>query len=269
MILTFFSEFHMKAILTLLAVDRSTPGRTDQDSFSPQTQMEILVSNFPDTSVFQDELGNFLPVHVWHGISTDDDGVVLDISWDPRTSRWFNEFHGSQSEPIIQGGGSVDFQWIPATVEKFTASNLQLIGTIDTYVLPRCLLHLQLDYNELYGSFALKGLPQSVAFIDLQSNDFSGNLNFADMPRGVESFGVRQNRFSGTLKFADLPEDIEYLDLGLNSFIGRIDTMHFSRHLVFFGYEGNSFTSEGEAGQPVVREKNPETIDIHNIMGTL
>ena len=230
----------MQMLLTL--VDPSALGRLDYLSMSQQALMECLVAQLNENSLqtFRDENKNFKDISEWDGVKCDDEGDVVQIEWS-NAGR-----HGLE--------GSIDFQWIPPTVQNLELQahrfEPSLIGSLDVRVLPRSLQVLRIYIYQSHpvgeitisGSFSdlpesmetlyalgctlhmplcLFGIPQRLHKIHIIYHEF-GNIDLRCDSTALTNLTLTNGSKQGTVSFLASPPMLASLDLTENRLVGSV-----------------------------------------------
>jgi len=207
--------------LFLVMIDPSI-GRVDKSSLSQHTLLELVFAGVePKEAIYADASDD---VAKWHGVSCNDNGDVIEINFSTNSLR---KIHGS-----------IDVQWLPATVVSFLASWNTLSGTIDMEALPHTLQGLEVDQNELTGSLRLRNLPPPLARVYLSYNRFSGEVDLTNLPPKMSVLSVACNALSGPLDLTSLPPNMEKLYIYRNEFSGETDFLQLPQSLRFFNLSG-------------------------------
>ena len=224
---TYFSVYFqvhytsMNVLYRIVFAEITGLGKFDHGCLPHQLLLETLVNDIPSKTQFIDTDGSFKDVHQWSGVACSDDGDVIHIYW------------VKSSAPFFPGGGSIDFQWVPSTVESLSLNGNALHGTLETSKL----------------AVALRG-------VSLISNNLWGTVDLTTLPLRIELVLLSNNRFCGTLAFSQLPSTLRVLELDNNAFFGPIEMTSLSKAIQRIDLSGNNFTST------VLVESIPESVEV-------
>ena len=230
----------MNVFFTL--VDPSTLGRMDYFSMSQQVLMECLVANFDAGSLqnFRDKSKDFKDVSEWVGVKCNGEGDVVRIDW-----------YNTGSLGI---GGSVDFRWIPPTVEFLRivawSSGKPLAGSLDLRALPGDLKQLRFESCEGSSSisFEVNGgfgdIPQSLEGLEIAGCVWDTEFCLTNIPNMLQGINITHHKFGtidlrcdsaalkdlsirdgiheGTISFLGSPPSLRDLNLEKNELIGSL-----------------------------------------------
>jgi len=173
-------------------------------SLSQQACMERAIAHLSegDKSHFQNSIGRFLPIAEWKGLTLNADGDIIKIKWDS----------------LFMEEGSIDFAWLPPTVEMFSATHCSLVGPLYFGQLPYSMRIFSVRDNKLSGNIHFDSLPIQMASLDLGKNAFHGNLDMTNLPPSMRYLYLDDNHFGGHLDLTKLPRTMYGLDLDRNKF---------------------------------------------------
>ena len=209
---------------------------------SQQALMECLVAQFNEISLhnFRDENRNFKDISEWTGVKCNEDGDVAKIEWND------SGLHRMQ--------GSIDFQWIPPTVQDLKLDSnffkLDLFGSVDVHLLPRGLhtLFMRIYTNNptdtivFSGSFSdlpesmetfdtlgctldmpffLIGIPQRLHEIHISYHEFA-NIDLRCDSTALTNLTLTKGSKQGTVSFLESPPMLASLDLTENRLVGSV-----------------------------------------------
>ena len=186
-------------------------GRFDTQSLPTQARMELLVAGLDDIAAFTFPSGETRPFEQWEGVQVSEKtGEVTRISCgDP-----MGDF---ENHTVVGPGGSIDLQYIPPSVKRFTFRMCQLLGTVETALLPRGLVYLDLQGNQLSGEFDLSALPVLITLINISRNQFCGSFAFEAVPATIAVLHAGSNVFSGTVDMTKIPQTLRSLRIDHNT----------------------------------------------------
>ena len=239
----------MLANLLSIACTDDGLGRFSSLCISDQTLMEMLVQDFEDVNIAKAG-GNFIDISEWSILCFDDSGSITAINIDIDDTEYIDDdpfyrsIHRSIKESCFDGGGSIDFKYVPQTVTSLTVSEMSFKGTIETRDLPSGLIRLNVYGNYLMGSFDISGLPECIERIDIARNELTGSLKIEFLPESVKELCAISNNFSGTLNMAKLPPKVESLVLSCNRFTGKIELPKVPSSLCQINLDSNLFDRE-------------------------
>ena len=239
----------MLANLLSIACTDDGLGRFSNLCISDQTLMEMLVQDFEDVNIAKAG-GNFIDISEWSILCFDDSGSITAINIDIDDTEYIDEdpfyrsIHRGIKDSCFDGGGSIDFKYVPQTVTGLTVSEMIFEGTIETGDLPSGLIHLNVFGNYLKGPFDISGLPKCIERIDIGGNEMTGSLKIEFLPESVKEFSAFSNIFSGTLSMEKLPPKMESLALSSNRFKGKIELPKVPSSLSSINLDNNSFETE-------------------------
>ena len=217
--------------LFLVAIDSSL-GRVDISSFTDQTLVEMLVSEFSDESkrLFQDDSGAFRDVCTWQDFSCDADGRLTVIYG-------YGQFDGT-----------IEFAYLPSKLEEFTVDYSELYGTLETSVLPACMRRFSILDGKFHGTVDFTSLPKRMEYFNVACNTFTGSAVLDSLPDNLVTLNVYQNQFSGTLCLTNLPLSLMNLSVSNNQFSGKFHLANASENISVYA-EKNAF-----CGTAVIQE---------------
>ena len=174
--------------LSIISCDTPDLARVDCASLSDQDLLEIFVGQVQDTIYFKDKVSFFLDLNDWDGVSFYEDGNIRQIDWED----YFRS-------------GSVDFKWLPRTLDFIDLSSNSLEGKIDATDLPEGLKELRISTNNFAGSLVLNDLPPKLLMLMAQSNNFSGAIDLSNLPPELISIYLDRNNFSAIENIIKIP----------------------------------------------------------------
>ena len=205
----------MSHSIIILLVSSDVCGRFDTDALPPQAKMELLVANFEDNRILHNNSGEFTDIEEWPGLRFTESGDITSIEWS------FSDF-GAPEAP----GGSIDFSFLPSTLETLYLILFGLRGTLTTAFLPETLTDFDISNNRIAGTCDATNLPPSLVNLEIHDNDFEGNFRLDALPKTLELVDISRNHFSGTLDFTLLIVPIVSFFAETNNFSGSLDFSH-------------------------------------------
>ena len=226
----------MHSLISLFsAIDPA--GKFSKENLPTQSMLELLVENIESAYYLKDRSGEFRDFHEWSILTFNDrdDVTVVHIE------------HATFETPL---NGSINLEYVPATVEKIMLLFSGCKGTVDTNGLPRPLSAFEVPFNAFFGTFDVHGLPSKIQHIDISNNEFEGSLQLESLGHRVRMFQAETNKFCGTLNLSLLPESIENLGLAHNAFTGKIFLSPIPTRLRSVTFQDNSFETDVIIGDP-------------------
>ena len=198
-------------MLFLLSLDiNQSLGRFGIDELSQQDRMELLVSNFHPSEYNRLDIknlsGEFREMCQWSSIDCNDEKDVIGIGW-------FSK---------LRQGGTIDFTFLPPTLERIGMGICKLHGTLACGSLPQPLHIFALFNNYLSGSLNLPALPRKMRTMLLWKNNFSGEIDLSRLPPELYELSLENNALTGNLDLLRLPRSLARLALGENLFTGEV-----------------------------------------------
>ena len=220
----------MYPVSVLLFVDPHL-GRLDYNSLSDQACMEILVDGLKKSSKrqFQDEHRAYLDVCEWRSmfqraVTCNADGLVTRVHF------------------RYQMNGSVNMAFIPPHVRSFSAYwNKNLIGTVDTRLLPQALEKIYIGFG-FYGTFDMAALPRRLISLEIYQNSFQGRLDPSNLPPRLKRIDAHKNQFSGSVELSNMPSTLEYLWIQKNNLSGSLCLSSLPAALISIKLNNNAFS---------------------------
>ena len=154
-----------------------------------QTQMESLVSNFENTSIFRIHAGGardpleeyFLPVTLWPGVKF----FAIKKRTQIKSIEWNDQGFG----------GTIDFREVPDSLFALRVETNALEGSLDAAGLPRTLLVLMARQNRLTGAIEWAALPPKLTVLGIEHNALSGTVDLSAVPRALHALKIEGNNF--------------------------------------------------------------------------
>ena len=195
----------MQTLLRLLhAADDEHLSRLDPSLLSDQALMEMFAAGFDNVYTVYDENENYTDCFEWEIVEVED-GIIRFVSYDGYENNHGEDGFGGRL------GGSLNLQFLPASVDGIFLPMNDLHGTISPKDLRPGFQKLCLERNRLTGSLHTGDFPNSMTEIDLAINYLSGGLDMTTLPENLESFLVGNNAFTGSLHLSKLPASLKHL----------------------------------------------------------
>ena len=211
-----------------LCRDTTSLGRVDFHSLPQQALMEIMISDLIRPDLFRKECGQYHKINRWSGLLLTSDENVKAISWSH-----------------YQLKGTIYFEWVPETVEKFVVDGNRLRCTINLYLLDRTALKtLNVDRNELHGSVDLTHLPQVMESLSLAVNQLTGSIDLTRLPDSLRLLDLRLNQLSGSVNLTKLPKMMNWLNIMNNELEGTIDLSSLPQYMRNMYLNHNAFEGD-------------------------
>ena len=121
----------------------------------------------------------------WQGI-TCVDGVIWSLFF--------------RDDPI---GGNFSIEWAPSSVEVLHIQGCEQRRRIETRLLPRCALCIDLSDNLYEGTLEIRTLPMHLVKLHVQQNHLSGKIYFTNLPKSLNSLDISFNWFDAKDVFCD------------------------------------------------------------------
>mmetsp|Transcript_19899 Transcript_19899/g.31195 ORF Transcript_19899/g.31195 Transcript_19899/m.31195 type:complete len:241 (-) Transcript_19899:33-755(-) len=179
-------------------------GKIDKSSLSHQTLMELFIENIIGTEAICKSPNE--DISEWDGVSLDDSGNVISISW-----------------IMLSLDGSFSLEWLPSTVHELQMRETSLEGSIDLTILPDDLQECSVDGNSLTGEICLTKLPETLKILNVNMNSLCGTLDLTKLPKTLESLYLHDNKFHGSIDLTKLPSNLRDLYLSDNPLEGETD----------------------------------------------
>ena len=205
-------------IRSLVAADAC--GRLDAASLPTQAKMELLIAGFAQTQRLQDKDGGFGAIEEWPGLTFDKSGAVTKIQW---SSGYFDSTTEEETLSGANTSGSIDFRFLPDSLDTLEIASFGLKGTLTTALLPRPIWYLDISENRLSGEFDTAHLPPSIIVLEVHKNKFVGEFQLDALPHSLERIDISNNRFSGPLDFTKLTAPVEFFYADSNKFCDGLD----------------------------------------------
>ena len=228
--------------MLLTAVTADPLGRFSALSLSQQSLMEMLVQDFSDVKIAKDADGAFFDIKEWSVLRIDENGDIVAIYIDAEDADFFDV--PSIKERSFDAGGSIDFQYVPQTVQFLDLGCMMLEGQLETSILPSVLDNLSVGGNRLKGTFDIKGLPKGMEYINIPANKLHGSLAMDCLPSPMEIFNAWDNEFSGTVNLTELSPMLKKLSLSFNRLEGPLVLLNVPPALKDVELHNNSFDTE-------------------------
>ena len=228
--------------MILFTVTADPLGRFSALSMSQQSLMDMLVKDFSDVKFAKDSDGAFFDIQEWSVLRIDENGDIKGIQMNGIDSFYLPG--PSIKTSGFQAGGSIDFQYVPETVQFLAVRHMMLEGVIETSRLSKFLESLAVEGNRLKGTFDIKGLPKEMGHISISNNKLHGSLAIDYLPRPMETFFAHDNEFSGTVNLTNLPPKLMKLSLYDNYLEGPLVLLHVPLTLVDVEIHSNRFDTE-------------------------
>ena len=139
--------------------------------------------------------------------------------------------------------GSLNFVFLPPTVEYLAFQKCFLQGNIDVTHWPQGLLIVALDDNQLQGEINTSDLPRNMTHLSVAKNQLSGPFETSNLPKSLECLDISSNHFSGTFDLKAVHPNLESIEIHQNSFSGDLYAKALSDKLNFFDAASNKFTA--------------------------
>ena len=102
-------------------------------------------------------------------------------------------------------------------VEKVEYSSIRNCGTFHLYYLPQAVQKLFIkNCTQKIQNLDTRMLPRSAVTINLSTNAISGRLNLCTLPANLEVLDLTWNRIVGPISLTQLPRNLHQLDLSCN-----------------------------------------------------
>ena len=176
------------------------------------------------------------PAYKWKGVYCDADSRVTTINWDITRLR---EFALDDRGPSGSLCGSLEWAYLPRTVQQFGVRTHELSGTVPLDLLPPGLTDFCVYSNTFSGEVNLTNLPRTLVQLVLASNEFKGCVDFTHLPPHLVSLDVSYNQLSGQVDFSCLPNMLKRLDLSANQFEGPVSFDKIPLNLEVLGLQQN------------------------------
>ena len=231
--------------LCFSTIDQSV-GRFDPSMLSDQDIMEIVVSDLiiPRSSknVFYYANGNFREVTNWDRLTCNARAEVREIEW--------------ETQPWLSGSVSLDI--LPPKLTILTMANsfapefhVGIDGTLNTWLLPRCLEVIDITKNQFHGTIDLRNIPPAMLTFAVACNYFEGAVDLKRLPEGLYGLFLTQNKFAGTISLDALPKTLIYLYLEDNRLGGSVSFASLPKSLETMYLDDNAFKFDANEEIPV------------------
>ena len=113
--------------------------------------------------------------------------------------------------------GNVGIVYAPPSVRWLAITDCYQHYALNTRMLPRDSLSVNLHSNKIYGSLNVNTLPKKLEWFSVMDNQMTGSLTFLHLPETLKNLNVSKNYFHATFVYANLPTNITGIYLGLKS----------------------------------------------------
>ena len=149
-----------------------------------------------------------------------------DINWLGVTSTK-GVIHQISYERMITNG-PMKLDYLPQTVIDLEIVHCeQTIPSINTRMLPREAIQIQLSGNRIGGGLDLSALPRNLWFFAMNRNVLTGPIHFVGLPPDIQSFAFAKNKIEQrVMYYDDLPEALHTVSLEGAGRIGVIKPLY-------------------------------------------
>ena len=242
--------FQLSMLSIVFAIDPAL-GRLDPFLMSEESLLETFFDGCSNKSVITDANG-IVDLSKFE-IERNEDGNLRKLQ--------------SVYEIMSQLGGSVNFAFLPPSMEELSIQCAQFSGsimvehwpaslrkvnlyasgfkgTIDAETLPRQLEKLDVSVNYIEGPFETRTMPRSLVYIDLSENNFSGTFNVTHLPKNLQYLWLYDNSFSGEILISERLTSLQSLGLSQNAFTHvTVVQIHPEMRMLDFDVENKSAES--------------------------
>ena len=214
-------------ILTCLTAESDHIGRFDPSLLIQQARMELLVQHLPNKHRLYTDEGDFKPISEWPGVTVNANDEVTNIV-----------------RPWNAGdlyAGTVEFQWLPATVETISLVYGAVEGIFRAIDFPRKTTEIVITGNKLTGCIETANLPDNLRELNLMSNRISGTINLCTLPNSLESLALARNSITGKIDLQHLPQALCALNIRSNALSGGLIARNLPSHLQKVNISSNNF----------------------------
>ncbi|KNH04440.1 LRR receptor-like serine/threonine-protein kinase [Perkinsela sp. CCAP 1560/4] len=205
---------------------------------------------------------SFIDVQRWPGMSCNSNGEVTNVLL-------------SFTDP---GRPTVDFQWLPSTVETIRIverasfyhdflsvtkdlprGKIQILsmppamhlcdfsgcdfeGTLHVSAFSDALVDFNVESNRLQGSVEWDCLPQAIEVFNVSQNELEGSINLTSLPNAIRILRLNNNRFHGSVDLSHLPGNLNILLLHANILSGILEASNLPPTVARFSVHNNLFT---------------------------
>ena len=112
---------------------------------------------------------------------------------------------------------NLDPSYVPPTVKSLTMIGAGLSMELQTCVLPRSLINLDVQQNKICGSFDMTKLPEALENVQASMNRISGIVHLCSLPPAIKRINFMDNRIAADCVFvANIPPNIKFIILRKN-----------------------------------------------------
>ena len=198
--------------LALISSADPHPGGDSKASLSHLALMNMVIAGIENREKICGSCDDQKDMSEWKGVKVDRaTHDVVEIDWQAMGLK-----------------GSIDLQWLPATVKRVFLNKNLLSGSVDLACLPAELKFLALSQNHFTGTVDLSTLPDGMEKLRLYGNKLSGSLELRRLPASLHEMRVNQNKFTGSVCLTELPAGLQHIDLSQNEFSANPTKGHLS-----------------------------------------